>query len=366
MTSRRRDDVIAPHAGFRRRCRDAWANSAATPCPSEGPDRPVIPVASVIRGAAVAAALGLVALLPNAAHAAIDCRAPADAFDRTVCSDPGLSALAAEVDAYRSTMTGIAWRRGLRERDDAAMARLRRDAGQNPAAIRQGLQARLAALRTENGWFSTHGLEEAPERRLRSTCLALPSSDGAAAQRRSCRVAEFGTLGTVDGRRFAFALYEYPPDPTGEIPHETAVLVFSGGQPGEWTVDVAERLTEASCMRPRLVRHGQDTLLYLPCAETGTAGGPIPLLYRRAGPATFRIWQDIDAEAWLATLPPRLPLGLENGVTALDPERMVATFRLFRGDTPAGRGEARLAIDGERLVLQDVSMLPATQPGLSR
>lgn len=318
---------------------------------------------SLARCCVLAAALGLAALPRGAAHAAaLDCRAPADAFERTLCADPGLAALAAEVETYRRDMAGIAWRRGLRERHDAAMAALRQGSAQDPAAIRQGLRARLAALRTENGWFSTHGLEEAPERRLRTTCLALPSSEGEAAQRRACRVAAFGVLGAVDGRRYAFAQYEYPPDPTGELPHETAVLVLSAGQPGEWTVDIAERIGEASCLRPRLIRHGQDSLLYLPCEETGTAGGPIPLLYRRAGPQSFRVWQDIDAEAWLATLPPRLPAGTElRGATVLDPERMVASFRLWRDDRPAGAGEARLAIEGDRLVLREVTMLPATQ-----
>lgn len=310
--------------------------------------------------------MGIAAVLPTAAHAAsFDCRNPADAFQRSICADPALSALEAEVEAYRRDMANIPWRRGLRERHDAAMATLRQTAAQDPAAIRQGLQARLAALRVENGWSTTHGLEEAPERRLRTTCLALPSSEGAAAQRRACRVAAFGVLGSVDGRRFAFAQYEYPPDPTGELPHETAVLVLAAGQPGEWTVDVAERLSEASCQRPRLIRQGQDSLLYLPCAETGTAGGPIPLLYRRAGPASFRVWQDIDAEAWLATLPQRIPAGMEiRGATTLDPERMTAAFRLWRGTdpdaSPAGQAEARLAIEGDRLVLREVTVRPVT------
>lgn len=320
-------------------------------------------VASVARCGVLAAALGLAALPWDAAHAAaLDCRTPADAFERTVCADPGLSALAAQVETYRRNMAGIPWRRGLRERHDAAMAALRQGSAQDAAAIRQGLRARLAALEAEKGWISTHGLEEAPERPLRTICLALPSSEGAAAQRRACRVAAFGVLGTVDGRRFAFAQYDYPTDPAGELPQESAVLVLSAGQPGEWTVDIAERLAEANCQRPRLVRHGQDSLLHLPCAETGTAGGPIRLLYRRAGPQSFRIWQDIDAEAWLATLPQRLPAGTDMlGAPALDPERMVATVRLSRDDRPAGTAEARLAIEGDRIVLREVTMLPAAQ-----
>ena len=326
----------------------------------------MIRVVACARRGALAIAVGVAALLPAETRAAsFDCRSPADAFQRSICSDPALSALEAEVETYRRDMANIPWRRGLRERHDAAMAALRQDAGQDAAAIRRGLQARLVALRAENAWFTTHGLEEAPERRLRTTCLALPSSEGAAAQRRTCRVAGFGVIGTVDGRRLAFAQYEYPPDPAGELPHETAVVVLSAGQPGEWTVDLAERLSEANCQRPRLVRHGQDTLLYLPCEETGTAGGPIPLLYRRAGPASFRVWQDIDAEAWLATLPQRIPAGMEiRGATTLDAERLTATFRLWRGtdpDTaPADQAEARLAIEGDRLVLREVTVRPVT------
>lgn len=140
-------------------------------------------VATVARCGVLAAALGLAALPWGAAHAAaLDCRRPADAFERTVCADPALSALAAQVETYRRDMAGIPWRRGLRERHDAATAAVRQGSAQDAAAIRQGLQARLAALEAENGWFSTHGLEEAPERRLRTACLALASPEGAAAQ----------------------------------------------------------------------------------------------------------------------------------------------------------------------------------------
>ena len=72
-------------------------------------------LASLVRRAAGATFLGLAALLPAGTQAAsFDCRAPADAFQRTVCADPSLSALAAEVDSYRREMNGIPWRRGLR------------------------------------------------------------------------------------------------------------------------------------------------------------------------------------------------------------------------------------------------------------
>jgi len=321
--------------------------------------------ACLARRAAWAVAFGLAALLPLRAGAAgLDCATPADAFQRTVCADPSLSALDAEVAVAFRAMGGIPWRRGLRERHEAAMDALRRTAARDPGAIRQGLQARLAALREENGWSTTHGLEEAPEQRLRTACLALPSSEGPAAQRRACRVAEFRSLGTLDGRRYAFALYEYPPHPAGELANETAVLILAAGQPGEWTVEIAERLAEATCERPRLLRHGQESLLHLPCAETGTAGGAIPLLYRRVGPASFRRWQEVEAEGWQAALSRHLPAGTEvRGAVRLDPGRMTAAFALWREADPGccptgGRAEARLALEGDRLVLRDVALLP--------
>lgn len=316
--------------------------------------------------AACAVAVGLAVLLPVGARASgTDCRAPADSFDRTVCADPSLTALATEVDSQYRTMSGIAWRRGLSERQSTAMAILRRDAATDPAAIRRGLQTRLAALREENAWFSTHGLEEAPERQLRTTCLALPTLENTDAQRRACRVAAFGNLGKVDGRPFAYALYEYPPDPTGTMPNETAILVLSASQPGTWTVDIAERLTEASCLRPVITRHGDETLLFLPCEETGTAGGPIPMLYRRVGPASFRRWHDVDTVSWQAELARRLPPAMDVYATlSLDPVRLTAAFRLSRHEDPpccptGGQAEARLALEGDQLVLRDVVVLPA-------
>ncbi|NMJ43808.1 hypothetical protein GWK16_21350 [Roseomonas sp. JC162] len=312
------------------------------------------------------AVLGLAALLAVPAKAAgVDCTRPADDWQRTICADPTLTALEAEVAATFAGMQGIPWRRGLRERHETAIAVLRRDAAQDPEAIRRGLQARLAALREENAWFSTHGLEEAPERRLRTTCLALPTLEDAAAQRRPCRVAEFRILGTVDGRRFAHALYEYTPDPTGELPHETAILVFSAGQPGEWTVEIAERLTHASCMRPVIARHGEETLLFLPCEETGTAGSQIPQLYRRAGPPSFRRWEDMDPRAWQSGLERHLPPAMDVfSEPRFDPERLTAAFRLIRHTDPpccptGGIAEARLALEGGRLVLRGVVIRPA-------
>jgi hypothetical protein len=314
----------------------------------------------------ILAALGLAALLAVPAKAAgIDCARPADDWQRTICADPTLTALEAEVAETYAGMQGIPWQRGLRERHDTAIAVLRRNAAQDPEAIRRGLQARLAALREESAWFSTHGLEEVPERRLRTSCLALPTLEDAAAQRRACRVAEFRNLGTVDGRRFAYALYEYPPDPTGELPNETAILVLSAGQPGEWTVDVAERLTEARCVRPVLARHGEETLLFLPCEETGSAGSQIPQLYRRAGPPSFRRWEEMDVRGWQTGLERRLPPAMDvYSEPRLDPERLTAAFRLIRHTDPSccptgGIAEARLALQGGRLVLRDVAIRPS-------
>ncbi|MBR0673264.1 lysozyme inhibitor LprI family protein [Neoroseomonas soli] len=323
----------------------------------------MLSIACLARRTACATFLGLAALLPAGAQAAsFDCRAPADAFERTVCADPSLSALQAEVDSYRREMAGIPWRRGLRERHDAAMATLRENSAQDPAAIRRGLQGRLTALREENGWYSTHGLEEAPERRLRTACLPLPSSEGAAAQRRPCRVREFGALGTADGRRFAFALYDYPPDRNGELANESAILVLSAAQPGEWTVDVAERLTEAQCRRPRLIRAPDGaTILLLPCAEAGTGAANAEMAYRRSGPSSFRVWQELDITSWTAALDRRMPPGTTvlRGIYP-DYERLTASIPLWREDDPAccptaGRAEARLGWDGDRLVLRDVA-----------
>lgn len=312
------------------------------------------------------ATAGIAALLALPAQAAgLDCAAPADAWQATICADPGLSRLEAAVASSYANQQGTPWRHGLQARHDAAMARLRRLS--DPEAIRQGLAARLAALREEAGWMSTHGLEGAPEREVRSTCLALlPEEPDTPAQRaRPCRVAAFATLPPVDGRGLAYALYAYEPDPSGAMPHETAIVILAAGQPGEWTVEVAERLAYANCTAPSVVRPGAEILLHLPCQEVGTAGAAIPLLYRRSGPSSFRIWQPIEAESWRAAATARTPDGTRLlGSGMLDPSRMTATFILrrdsdgFFSGASGDRAEARLAIEEDRLVLRELAILP--------
>ncbi len=313
------------------------------------------------------AAVGCAALLSGPAGAAsFDCAAPADDWQRAICADPTLSRLEGDVTATYRNMQGTPWLHGLRARHDAAMAALRNVIG-DPAALRRGLEARRAALSEEAGWMSVNEHEGTPDRRVRSQCLPLipEEDDSPALRRRACRVADFGTLPAVDGRRYSYALYEYTPDPRGEMPHETGIVVLAAGQPGEWTVEVAERLPFASCLKPRVVRQGNETLLYLPCEEVGTAGGPIPMLYRRTGPASFRRWQPVEAESWRAALERRLPAGLElRGTATFDPERMTGTATLQRAtDQPCcptgGRAEARLAIEDDRLVLRDLAIQPA-------
>ena len=316
------------------------------------------------------AALGCAALLAAPARAAsFDCATPADDWQRAICADPALSQLEGDVTGAYRTMQGTPWLHGLRARHEAAMAALRGAIG-DPAALRRGLEARRAALYEEATWMSVNELEGTPDRRVRSQCLPLipEEEDSSALRRRACRVAAFGALAAVDGRRYSYALYEYRPDPRGEMPHETGIVVLTAAQPGEWTVEVAERLPFASCQTPRVVQQGRESLLYLPCEEVGTAGGPIPLLYRRTGPASFRRWQPVEAESWRAMLEQRLPAGLElRGAAAFDPERMTATAPLQRAtDQPCcptgGRAEARLAIEDDRLVLRDLAIRPAQPP----
>lgn len=313
------------------------------------------------------AALGVAALLATPCRAAsFDCAAPADAWQRAICADPALSRLEGEVATYYGNMQGTPWLHGLRSRHEAAMAALRNQAG-DAAALRHGLESRLAALREEAGWSSEEELEGTPDRRVRGRCVGLlpEEDDSPALRRRACRVAEFGMLGSVDGRRYAYALYEYTPDPRGEMPHETGVVVLAPSYPGSWTVEIAERLAYAACQKPRLIPQGDETLLSIPCEEVGTAGAPLPLLYRRTGPASFRRWQPIEAESWRAALDRRLPSGLEpRGAGNLDLARMMATVTLQREtDQPCcptgGRAEARLAIENDRLVLRDLAILPA-------
>lgn len=313
------------------------------------------------------ATASILALLARPGHAAsFDCATPADPWQASICGEPGLSRLEAAVAAtYASHQQATAWPHGLRARHEAAMARLRPLA--DPEAIRRGFEARLAALREEAGWMGAHGLEGAPDRQVREACLALiPEEGDSPAQRaRPCRVADFAPLPSVDGRGYAYALYAYTPDPTGAMPHETALVVFAAGQTNEWTVAVAERLAFANCLQPRVVTHGTETFLHLPCQEVGTAGAAIPLLYRRTGPAHFRRWEAIEGESWRAAAEARAPSGTRLvGSGMLDPRRMTATFILHRDSdgffsgTSSGRAEARLAIEEDRLVLRDLAILP--------
>ncbi len=289
------------------------------------------------------------------------CAQAATPIERSICADPELAALDRQIAALDQTLSRAPWRASYRRAQQDWRQALGLH-GTNRTDLRQDMQQRLAAMRRDQGLLQNGTYDNVEEAQLRRSCLGLPASDDSpAVVRRPCRVAEFGTLGQVDGVAYRFLRYAYPTPRNSDLPDESALVILRAGTtPSTWTVEVAERLFETTCGNPRLVNQPGGAILQLPCTENGSAAFGEEFAYRRDGAADARGWRPLDTAAWTAELDARLPRGMTvlRGILP-DYERMGATFSLWReGVDPnccptGGRGEVRFGWDGDRLVLRD-------------
>ncbi|HEY1612313.1 MAG TPA: hypothetical protein VGF97_01300 [Rhizomicrobium sp.] len=284
-----------------------------------------------------------------AAHAAsFDCGHAASWREKTVCADPKLSAL----DEALNRRYADALARSL----DPALFRadqeewLSREQSVHSAQdLALHYQVRLDLFARQLAWPQFDlAKRETGEAEARAHCLAAIAD---LSDDETCKVTQFGALGTVDQKSFAFALYE--DDAKGGVNMAMQAAIFERQAAGRLKVIVAPRNDGGRFETPRLLHTGAGLLLHIPGSEDGTGNFNSERLFLwRAGH-----WDPVDTISWLTTLQKRLPKGLsaQKGIYP-DYGTMTAKTDLWREtDSNAcasgGAADIALALSGTRIVL---------------
>jgi hypothetical protein len=197
---------------------------------------------------------------------------------------------------------------------------------------------------------------------------------------RECRVTESGEFGMVDGDRYYYATYCLMPNHaekeskcgdksgTGFYNSHRGMVVFERDQLSG-NAKVVYRLAGAEIgllhfrKKPLIVRHGGETLLWLPVTVDGTGHYNDSRYYVwRAGR-----WERIDGTSWGGDLTRRLPAGLEiwKGIWP-DLTTMTAEVGLYRqGDAnccpTGGVARVRLRVGATGLEMESVEFEAAKE-----
>ena len=173
----------------------------------------------------------------------------------------------------------------------------------------------------------------------------------------TCKVTAFGTIGTVAGRTFAYALYRY--DAKGGPTMNTRAIVFERMTDGNLHVLFAPDSDGGQFGTPKLLKTRMGLLLHVPGWDRGAGNFNRERLFvwRKA------YWVEVDTLSWLKTLQRRLPKGLEvrKGIYP-DYTTMTASSPLWRkgdADACAGGGHAEIALawSRNRIALAGVKVL---------
>ncbi len=295
--------------------------------------------------------------------ASFDCARAADAFERKICADPGLSAadsdLAASFDAALALSLDPADLRS-QQRDwrtqTGGTARTNEDLAAAYAERRNALDETLARLR---GMESGRTIEAA---RAALDCLPV-LVDGSD---HTCAAIGYADIGAVEGRAFSYAAYQYAPTEIGYRGYQR-IVVFERLASGLLRVVLAPDANPSLAPdKPRLVHAGARLLLRIPRRESGTAHGNVERLFVwRDGR-----WRDVDVASWLDDeLAPRLPAGL-SVVQGVYPDyvalRAAAPLMRDQDDIECpggGRIDIALAWRGDALALKNFRFVKAGECG---
>ena len=195
---------------------------------------------------------------------------------------------------------------------------------------------------------------------VKDRCLSALIAPAAA-----CKVIEFGEIGTVDGRAFAYARYEYAPNDF-EFPRYTRVVAFEHvGSTGLRAVVSPDANPADTFDKPRILRGRDRVLLHFPCVESGTAPANCERLFRWAASR----WRPVDATSWLEDLRRRAPQGY-SAIKGIFPDYLAlkASTPLWSDsddvDCPSGpRVEIGLKWRDDRIALASLRAQPAGRCG---
>ena len=185
----------------------------------------------------------------------------------------------------------------------------------------------------------------------RQVCIVADALGEAA-----CKVAAFGPIGTLSGRSFAYAAYEYRL-PTGVL-MDMRTVVFERAGAERWRPLFAPINDGGLFDAPKVIRTRAGILLHIPGHESGTGNFNRERLYVWGD----GVWKEIDTTSWLKDLQRRLPKGLGawKGIYP-DYATLRAATPLWRdGDSNAeptgGDAAIRLALSGDKIVFKSVAV----------
>jgi hypothetical protein len=180
----------------------------------------------------------------------------------------------------------------------------------------------------------------------------------------TCTPDEFGEIGAVDGRRFAYAKYKIVEKAYPTL-HTPRVIIFERMPTGLRPTLAPQSDPAYVLYKPVLIHSGARTLLHVPGYESGTGNFNRESLYVWSG----KNWRSVDTTSWLDDLARRLPKGLSaNKGIYPDYATMTAATALWRrNDSNAcaegGRAAITLAWRGDAIALKDVRKVKAGECG---
>jgi uncharacterized protein len=280
-----------------------------------------------------------------------DCTHPSLAVARIVCGDPALRAAdQAESQAYDTAVLATLDRQSLGEHErqwfQAEILTANWFIGHgmtvDPSKLFQAYQKRASDLHeTERRWHEARRPLAADQ--LGKSCLSLPSAAGNG----DCQMDDSSDIAGDTSLRYQRQSYGQQAD--------RAVIVFAGDGK-EWTPIAAAFSEHARFAVPEIIASPAGKLLALAGAADGPHDEDVSALYRFASGTL----EDIDDRSWLETLKSRLPDGLTlvPGILA-DYATMTAVATIARSQSTCcptgGRVTVALAIEGQRVVVKDVS-----------
>jgi hypothetical protein len=283
-----------------------------------------------------------------------DCVGRSTEVERAICADPALVEADDKVaETFASAMAVSLDPGGSREEQSYWRERLH--LLKSPSEIAASLARRLEVLGKEKARFDR--LEPARDMTEATARAACPALFGDPDEMQGvCMPKDFGDIGTVDGRAFAYGLYGFR---VGEYNVATVAVVFERQEDDRLRALFAPRDGATFYAEPKLVRQTDRTLLQLPGFESGTGNFNRERLFVRRHGA----WVDVDVVAWLRELVGKLPGGYE-ALKGIYPDyvKMTAATPLWRKKTDGnccptgGRADIRLGWQGDRLLVKSVQV----------
>jgi len=119
----------------------------------------------------------------------------------------------------------------------------------------------------------------------------------------TCKITDFGEIGSVENRSFVYALYAFSTKDGVVIDSRAAVFERRGD--GQLRLRLAPDSSGGTFYKPEILRTRAGILLHIPGTESGTGNFNREALYLwRSGR-----WKAVDTVSWLKTLQRRLPTG---------------------------------------------------------